>query len=297
MKQQLDTQEGCLTYFEKLRWGKTVICPYCSSEKTHASKNEQGRHFCYSCIKSFSVMVGTIFEDTRLQLPLWIGIIKAMLKNDSNISVKKLSEEFSITPKTAWLTSMKIRCAMIDPNTELQGLLSMDINEVNNTTTSKKLGKYFVSKNKNAASPLQVRKLNSGTRLKDIELQPVNLIGLLKHYIKYDENEPTLTTRSYNVMDKTIAQITKKYDEKNGTQKKKSLKDNYWSFIKNGIRDDSKSLSAKYLPFYLLEYEYKFKRRNSTAHLFTEFMKSVFAPQQEVVYEKQAKAKKHVARA
>jgi len=32
------TQVKCLNYLEKLRWGKTVKCPYCGSEKNKRLK-------------------------------------------------------------------------------------------------------------------------------------------------------------------------------------------------------------------------------------------------------------------
>jgi hypothetical protein len=274
MKQQLNTQEECLLYFEKLRWGKKVSCPYCFSQKTHLAKNEQGRHFCYNCVKSFSVLVGTIFEDTRLSLPVWMPIIKKMLKSKNIIPAKSLSEDFGITLKTAWLTAMKIRCAMIDSETSLQGLLTMDTNYISIKQKSKKLDKYF---DRAETKESKVRKLTSKQPFSEMgELTPVNLIGLLKHYIKHDENNPSTTTRCYDAMDKAIEQISQKHTEQNKGGKKQSLKDNYWAFIKNGIHNQSKSLSEKYLPFYLLEYEFKFKRKGAK-NIFPQFMKHIFS--------------------
>jgi transposase-like protein len=274
MKQQFNTQKECLLYFEKLRWGKKVCCPYCCSEKTHPSKNEPGRHFCYSCVKSFSVLVGTIFEDTRLNIPIWINIAKEMLKSKNIIPSKLLSERFGITVKTAWLTAMKIRCAMIDNESSLHGLLAMDSNYISMKQKSKKLDKYFAG---TETKYLKVRKLNNNPHFRNMgELTPVNLIGLLKHYIKYDESNPCVTSRSYETTDKAIEQISQKYTQHNKIGKNQTLKDNYWAFIKNGIYSENKSPSEKYLPFYLLEHEYKFKRKG-TKNIFPQFMKDVFS--------------------
>jgi len=247
MKQQLNTKQECLLYFEKLRWGKKVICPYCFSNRTHPAKNELGRHFCYNCVKSFSVLVGTILEDTRLSLPVWISIIKQMLKSENIISAKSLAADFGITVKTAWLTAMKIRCAMIDNETSLRGLLSMDENYINRKLKSKKLGKYCPTSEE---SLYKVQKLGDKPHFKSLgELTSVNLIGLLKHYIKSDESNASTTLRSYETMDKAIEAISQKYGEQSKSDKKRNLKDNYWPFIKNGIYSESKSFSAKVFLF------------------------------------------------
>jgi hypothetical protein len=36
----------------------------------------------------------------------------------------------------------------------------------------------------------------------------------------------------------------------------------FWSIIKNGIKGSYRSISKKYLPFYLAEFSYKFNNRN-----------------------------------
>lgn len=276
MKYQLNTQKECIAYFEKLRWGKKVTCPYCFSEKTHRNKSEYGRYFCYNCIKSFSVTVGTIFEDTRLSLPVWISIIKKMLKSENIIASQSLADDFEITIKTAWLTSMKIRCAMIDERTSLAGLLPMDYSFIHSRRKSKKLHKYFLIEE---AKKTGTKKLTTNIFIKEVNnLNSLKLIGILKSYINHDKNTSVAVERSYDKMDKAIDQISQKHAELIKLRKQKNLKENYWAFIKNGIRQENKSLSAKYLPFYLLEYEYKFKRKGEK-NMFNNFMKHIFSGQ------------------
>jgi transposase-like protein len=272
MGKTLDTKEGCLSYLEKVRWGKTIKCPYCLSEKTHPSKNEQGRHFCYNCVRSFSVLVGTIFEDTRLELPVWFEIIHAMLKNKSGLSAKRISSQFGITLKTAWLTAMKIRCAMIDRDTKFHGLLHSDENcLVAKDKRSKKLNKYDVGK----AISLKGDKPNLSVIE---EITPMRLLGILKHYKKADES-PVMKKglRSYATMDETIEEISYNHAEKNKDKAALTSVEDYWEEIKAGMRGNYKALSDKYLPFYLVEYEYKQKRRNKRSGLFSEFIKTAIS--------------------
>ena len=273
MKQPFNTQEECLLYFEKLRWNKKITCPYCFSNKTHKAKSEPGRHFCYHCVSSFSVLAGTIFEDTRLPLSTWMAVINAVLKSKIIIPAQTLSESFGITIKTAWLTAMKIRCAMIDDETNLHLLFSAkNNNSACAKTKGNKLSKY-VSDGEIKQAGIQKISFNHQHK-NDGEPTSVKLIDVLKQYIRHDKNSPA-TVRSYEAMDKTIEQI---YHQQTALQKgseKQSLGDDRM-FIKHGIDAENKVVSAKYLPFYLLEHEYKEKRRGKK-NKFSQFMKSVFS--------------------
>jgi len=291
MKNEIITQEQCLQYLEKMRWGKTVKCPYCHSERTHPSRNETGRHFCYNCVKSFSVLVGTIFEDTRLELPIWFGIIKTMVSNKSGLSAIEISERFNITLKTAWLTAMKIRCAMIDSDTQLHGILQMDESYLSSKPKqSKKLDKYAVGKSTNKATAGSKK-----IKPKNIEqLTPMNLLGLLKHYIKTDkQSKGESSFRSFAEMDNAIESINMKHNERREADV--NMMESYWDYIKDGIRDNYKSLSKKYLPFYIVEYEYKFKRKNKRSGLFSEFIKNAVATLPVVPVHKTKTSKKKIA--
>ena len=291
MKQQFNTQEECLLYLEKLRWNKKVICPYCFSEKTIKTKNEPGRHFCYNCVTSFSVLVGSVFEDTRLNLPTWIAIIKAMQKSKNIIPAQTISENFSITIKTAWLTAMKIRCAMIDNNTSLHGLCSIDDTYIKTKLKSKKLSKYF---SESEAKQKGIQKLSAIRKGKDSGgLMPVNLIGVLKHYIRHDKKQ-TATMRSYDAMDKAIEQLSHKHSELQKSSGKQSLKEDDWTVIKNSIYKENKTISAKYLLFYLLEYEYKLKRKG-TKNIFLQFMKGLFSEESKSIIVNNSIVKKQLA--
>jgi len=54
------------------------------------NQKEKGRHYCYDCKRSFTVFIGTIFEGTRLTLPLWFLTIGLMLNAKSGISAQQI---------------------------------------------------------------------------------------------------------------------------------------------------------------------------------------------------------------
>jgi transposase-like protein len=280
METKLKTQQACLAYLEKMRWGKTVKCPYCLSEKVHPAKSEEGRHFCYNCVKSFSVMVNTIFEDTRLGLPIWFEIINAMLKNKSGLSANIIASQFGITLKTAWLTSMKIRCAMVDAETGLNSAFQTDKNY------SGKSIKGTVKKISGKAKTQSIEKTTS-----------MVLLRRLKRYIKADQTSMTSSKagRSYIQMDEAIENITATHLLHKGKQTDINSIEVFWDYIKNAIKTNHKALSEKYLPFYLAEFEYKFNRRKKRHALFSELIKNAVSNPSPIVNTKAIKSKKEVA--
>ena len=101
-----------------------------------------------------------------------------------------------------------------------------------------------------------------------------NLMAMLKHYVNTEQS--VLVTdgfRSYNKMDEAITHVTIKHGQQQKGKLNTSTIEGYWSIIKNGIKGNYKSLSKKYLPFYLVEYDYKYNHRNSKSNLFEEFIK------------------------
>ena len=91
-----NTQTKCLVLLQKMRWGKSVKCTFCQSKKTKPIKSEKGRHTCNNCNKSFSVLAGTIFEDSKLPLPTWFQIITLMLNAKSGISAKEIQRNTEV---------------------------------------------------------------------------------------------------------------------------------------------------------------------------------------------------------
>lgn len=302
---KFNTQAKCLKYLEKLRWGKTVKCSYCDSDKTIKSKSEQGRHYCYDCKRSFTVFVGTIFEGTRLPLPLWFLTIGLILNSKGEVSAQQIKRQVGITLKTAWLTAMKIRCAMISKNTQLNGVLEMDESYFGNSKTR-------ITKETKDNTPILASvadKRGRGTKkvpvvgiverggdvkTKIIEkLTARNLKAMLNHYVKTDES--VLVTdgfKSYAKMDEEIEHITVKHSERSRKLNTNTI-EGYWSLIKNSIKGNYRSLSKKYLPFYLVQYDYMYNNRKET-NLFEEFIKDALTNENNMINYKPTKDVKKI---
>ena len=121
---ECNTQAKYLAYLKKLRWGKTVICPYCEKSKVRERKSQPYQYFCKSCKQQFSLFTHTIFEGSRLPLPQWFATIGLMLNAKSGMSAKEVERNLGVTYKTAYYTCMRVRIGMlIERATKLHGIL------------------------------------------------------------------------------------------------------------------------------------------------------------------------------
>jgi len=127
--QQFPTQDACIEHLEKARWGDSPKCVYCGCENVYRLTGENRRthrHHCNACRKSFSVLVGTLFEDTRLELQKWFLAISLILNAKKGISARQLARDLEVNKDTAWRIAMKIRDAMKDQGGLLVGIIEMD---------------------------------------------------------------------------------------------------------------------------------------------------------------------------
>lgn len=295
------TQAKCLSYMEKLRWGKTVKCPYCGSEKNKRYKNQKNRHKCYDCKRSFSVLIDTIFEDTRLPLPDWFMIIGLMLNSKSGIASKEIQRNLGVTYKTAFYTSMRVRCGMLVEDSYLHGIVEADESYFGGKARRKSVNPKYLDKseaNLSTSSPKRGRGTNKisvagmverdgKVKTKVIEkLTKRNLLAFLKKTV--DTNDSLLMTdgfRSYKEFDKHVERmvIIHKKQFSKGIVHVNTI-EGFWSYVKNGIRGSYKSISPKYLPLYLIEYEWKYNNRKYKGDMFEKYLKNALSHEKDTAY-------------
>jgi len=111
-------------FLESLRWENGVVCPHCNhsgakfipankERRTKKGKLIYRRIWrCENCKKQFSVLVGTIFEDSRIPLSKWLLAIHELNSDKNGISSCELARKLGITQKTAWFMAQRIRFAI-----------------------------------------------------------------------------------------------------------------------------------------------------------------------------------------
>ena len=147
MIEKYNNKRKCIAYLEKHRWANAPICPYCNSTKS-STKPKEYRYTCLNCGRSYSVLVGTIFESTKLPLTKWFAAICLILNAKKGISSLQLARDIGVNKNTAWYLQKRIRQAMQDNDSILQGIVEIDETYVGGSLSNKhyftklKSGKY-----------------------------------------------------------------------------------------------------------------------------------------------------------
>jgi transposase-like protein len=115
---------------ERLRWKGTPVCPHCgtispdhyfiaarSGSRTTAKGSTSYRRIwkCREkgCHKQFSVLVGTIFESSKIPVSKWLLAIWLMNAGKNGVSSLELQRQLGIgSYQTAWFMNHRIREAM-----------------------------------------------------------------------------------------------------------------------------------------------------------------------------------------
>lgn len=121
-----DTEDKCKQAIAQERWGDDeAVCPYCGC--THTYVCTDGRYSCSHCHKTFSVTVGTIFENTKVSLRKWFMAMYLVSSTKKGVSSHQLARDLAVTQKTAWFMLHKIRGLFgITDETVLEGEVEMD---------------------------------------------------------------------------------------------------------------------------------------------------------------------------
>lgn len=99
-------------------WPNGRVCPHCG-EVGHSSamkgkSTRIGTYKCYGCRKPFTVKIGTIFEDSKVPLHIWLQAMFLIASSKKGISSNQLARTLGVTLKSAWFMSHRIREAMKD---------------------------------------------------------------------------------------------------------------------------------------------------------------------------------------
>lgn len=127
---KLTNENNCKEYLAWVRWHGKPKCPYCGCERVYHKKD--GRYACAGCKNTFSVLVGTIFQNTKLPLATWFKAIFLICNSKKGISSCQLSMILGITQKTAWFMLQKLRIMLKENTDDFPDVVQGDIKEKRN---------------------------------------------------------------------------------------------------------------------------------------------------------------------
>ena len=281
---EFGNDESCRSYLEALRWPHKVTCPRCDSDKM--SRVRERKVFdCDSCRYQFSVIVGTIFQDTKLPLPTWFAVTYLMCESRKGMSANQIKRMIGGSYKTSWYLCHRIRAAMKDaqPSPKLDGIIEMDETYVGGHKLGR--GQKFAKDAKEVV--IGIKQRNGDLRFFHAEDAKS---GTLAKYIRGNVSEDvdvimTDELRAYPGAIEMAGQSRAKHRKVNhsaGIYVDGDITTNgiesAFSLLKRGIIGSWHKISAKHLQAYLDEMTWRFDNRNNPYLFRDTIIKLIEAP-------------------
>jgi transposase-like protein len=112
-------EAAAFEHVERVLWPEGPVCFHCgcmgriTAIKPNPEKRVRyGLKRCGDCKKQFTVRMGTIFEESKLPLHIWLQAMHLMCASKKGVSAHQLHRVLEITYKSAWFLAHRIREAM-----------------------------------------------------------------------------------------------------------------------------------------------------------------------------------------
>lgn len=266
--------QNCINFLTQLRWGGKIKCPHCNHEKIYELKGKYKRYKCTGCKKQFSVLKGSIFENSPIPLQKWFMAMYIMSSHKKGISSYQLSRDIDVTQKTAWFMLQRIRYAMKKKTlTKLKGVVSIDETFVGGKNKNRRWDKKV--KNSQGRSfkdktPV-VGLLEAGGELRTVVVKDTSSTSLYPVVIEQVEENTIVVTdewRGYRGIEKhfyhmVVDHSRKQYLNDNGFTTNNI--EGAWAHFKRMINGIYHRVSPKHLQRYCDEFTYRYNTRTQTA--------------------------------
>ncbi|MBZ5668624.1 MAG: IS1595 family transposase [Acidobacteriia bacterium] len=104
---------------EELRWGQTPACVHCGSvavyKMTDAASGKRNKRFlwrCHDCKGQYTVRIGTVYEESRLDLRHWCYAFWRASTSKKGVAALEIKRHCQISYKSALFLMNRIRFAM-----------------------------------------------------------------------------------------------------------------------------------------------------------------------------------------
>jgi transposase-like protein len=267
--------DACRSYLKARRWPEGVQCPRCGNPAVYDLHSRKWHWQCTKCAPGgsegyrFSLLVGTIFENTNKPLRDWFKVVHLMTTSKKGISALQIQRQMGFgSYKTAHGMCHKIRAAMIEPEQKLGGIVEVDETWVGGKDSNRHWNKRHHGKTGGAGSGKQPiigavqRKGNVVARVLD-RLTKAHAEAFVREAVSTKVS--LLATDESFVYDglreyprQAVHHAAEQYVV--GAVHTNTI-EGFWSIFKRGVVGTFHKMSAKYMPLYVAEFQLRYNNR------------------------------------
>ena len=254
-------EDACKAYLKARRWPQGVHCPRCGNPEVYDLHSRKWHWQCTQCAPGgntgyrFSVIAGTIFENTNKPLRQWFKVVHLMTTSKKGISALQIQRQMGFgSYETAHSMCHKIRAAMMQPQEKLGGIVEMDETYVGgkdkNRHWDKKKGVHDVKtpvigavQRKGNVIARVLDKVTSQTMLDFVNEAISNKVSLLA-----TDSWPGYSDYLNKFPHASVDHHKRQYVV--GAVHTNTIED-FWSIFKRGVVGTFHKVSAKYMALYV----------------------------------------------
>jgi len=271
-------ENACCAYLVGHRWPEGVACPRCGNVEVKGHGTMEWNWLCNECSPSetnyrFTHISGTIFENTNKPLREWFRVIHLMLTSKKGISALQIHRMMGFgSYRTAWYMCHRVRAGLQDKHfRKLMGIVEVDETFVGGLAKNRHKDKRGGGEG------------GTGGAGKIVVAGAVRRKGNVVARVVADVRAETLTKFvRESVSDKVSLLCTDKWvaykhlgkeyphgvvDHGRGQYVCGSIHtqtiEGFWSLVKRGVVGTFHKVSAKYLPLYVAEFQFRYNNRGN----------------------------------
>lgn len=269
-------EDACKKYLVARRWPEGIHCPRCGNLDVYPVTNRPYHWQCSKCAKAggyrFSVLVGTIFENTNKPLRDWFKVIHLILTSKKGISSLQVMRYMGFgSYKTALYMCNRIRAGLSEHKPDkLAGIVEVDETYIGGKDKNKHWDKRSGGTGGTGSGKIGVvgavqRKGNVVARVME-HFDRETLTGFVREAVS-DKVSLLVTDDmgAYRKLGKEFPHTFVKHSEKEyvvGAVHTNTI-EGFWSLIKRGVVGTFHKVSAKYMPLYISEFEFRYNNREN----------------------------------
>jgi transposase-like protein len=262
-------EDAAFEYVESQLWPHGPTCPHCGNAdeakigRLSGKSSRPGLRKCYACRKTFTVRMGSIFEDSHFPLRLWLQAIQLITSSKKGVSTRQIQRTFNCSMKTAWFLMHRIRHAMapdgsVGPLGGSGKTVEADETELARSRKTKRPAGF----RRKTHNPVVVSLIERGGEIRSTFLDHRSVMSVVRQNVHHESRLVTDQAQHYKFAPVASHEAVdhSKFEWTRGDAHTNTL-EGFFSVLKRGLVGIYQRVDAKHLDRYLAEFDFRQNNR------------------------------------